>query len=51
MGEAAGAAVGGADAGDAQDPAILGQIGEFLEVCRLRAEHAWRNARPGSRRS
>ena len=21
-----------------QDPAILGQIGEFLEVCRLRAE-------------
>ena len=35
---AAGAAGGGADAGDAQDPAILGQIGEFLEVCRLRAE-------------
>ncbi len=25
-------------AGDAQDPAILGQIGEFLEVCHLRAE-------------
>ena len=35
---AAGAAGGGADTGDAQDPAILGQIGEFLEVCRLRAE-------------
>ncbi len=35
-GRGVGAAGGGAGAGDAQDPAnILGQIGEFLEVCRL----------------